>query len=82
MTGRPVYCGHGPDGRACRELAAFMVRAPGYAAVTCRIHLDAEKRTAGIGRTTVTVTAVKQPDDAVPGHGQGTLFDLEPARDH
>lgn len=77
MTGRPVYCGHGPDGRACRELAIALVRATGYAAVACRAHLDAEKRLAGIGRTTVTVSPIRQPDGAVRGDGQATLFDLE-----
>jgi hypothetical protein len=80
MTIRPVYCGHGPNGRACNALAEHFVAGPDYRAVCCRRHLDAEKRTAGIGRVTVTVTPVTQPADAVSGDGQAALFALEPQR--
>jgi hypothetical protein len=75
----PIYCGRGPNGRACRELAVALVRAPGYSAVACAGHLDAEKTTAA-GRGQYTVTPVNQPADAVRGDGQGTLFDLEPSQ--
>jgi hypothetical protein len=76
VTGRPIYCGYGVDGRACTELAGWRVTAKGYAAVACHGHLAAEKRAAGVGGRTFTVERVGQPDGAVRGDGQGALFDL------
>jgi hypothetical protein len=75
VTVRPVYCGHGPDGRACAELAGYLVTAKGYSAVACHGHLAAEKRIAGAGGRTFTVTRVTQPEGAVRADGQAALFD-------
>lgn len=75
MTGRPIYCGRDHAGRACLNLAAVVIDASGRHTLACTDHRAAAERWAATGGR-VTVTPAPQPEDAIAGDGQATLFDL------
>ncbi len=72
----PILCGHDRAGIACTELAVVEIEAPGRRTLACPFHIAALERWAAAGGHTVLTRSIRQPPGAVPGSGQGTLFDL------
>lgn len=72
----PILCGYDRAGVACTDLAVVEIEAPGRRTLACPFHVTALERWAAAGGHTVVTRSIRQAAGAVPGSGQGTLFDL------
>lgn len=72
----PIYCGRERAGTGCVDLAVVAIDSRGRHTIACTAHrAELERWAAGGGA--VTITPVTQPADAVGGHGQDALFELD-----